>query len=359
LPVIWAAISAHGFGHAAQVIPVLNELGVLVPDLRVILRTTVPVEFFSDRLRIPWSLQPVRQDIGCVQDGPLRIDVDATWKAHADFHVDWERRVEAETSSIQACRPDLVLSNTSYLACRAGSQAGVPTVGLTSLTWSEILCPHIAADRPDQLATISLIDASYAGASLALRIAPGLPLAPFKNAIDIGPITEPSPSQRAIVRARLNIADSDRLVLVGFGGIPLTSLPWAHMNAINGVRFVFDGEVPASFPRVISLKRLAYSFKTMLASCDAVMTKPGYGTVVESVALALPVLYVRRYTFAEEQPLVDFLNAFGRSFELPFTDFIAGRWENALETVFAQKPHLAPPPFTGAAEAAKYLASLL
>lgn len=337
----------------------LNELGKLVPHLSVILRTVVPVEFFSDRLHVPWSVQAVRQDIGCVQQGPLRIDVDATWRAHADFHADWARRLETETSSIRASRPDLILANTSYLACSAGSQAGIPTVGLTSLTWSEILRPHVSVDRPDQLATISMIDDSYGHASLALRITPGLPLTPFKRVIDIGPIAEPAPSQKTMVRARLNIADTDRLVLIGFGGIPLTSLPWAQINAMKRFRFVFDGEVPASFPRIFSLKRLEYSFKTMLASCDAVMTKPGYGTTVESVALALPVLYVRRHTFAEEQPLVDFLKVFGRSRELPLDDFIAGRWEESLEAAFAQKPLSAPPPFTGACEAAQYLTTLI
>jgi hypothetical protein len=82
LPLIWAAISAHGFGHAAQVVPVLNALGRLVPDLRVILRTTVPASFFNDRLMIPWELSASQQDIGCIQNGPLTIDVEATWREH-------------------------------------------------------------------------------------------------------------------------------------------------------------------------------------------------------------------------------------------------------------------------------------
>ena len=70
MPLIWAAISGHGFGHAAQVVPVLNALDRLVPDLRVLLRTTVPPAFFKDRLLPPWDMSPVQQDVGCVQKGP-------------------------------------------------------------------------------------------------------------------------------------------------------------------------------------------------------------------------------------------------------------------------------------------------
>ncbi|MEK6633600.1 MAG: hypothetical protein AABY94_09780, partial [Nitrospirota bacterium] len=82
MPLIWSAISAHGYGHAAQVVPVLNELGKQIPSLRVILRTNVPRHFFESRMTVPWELRPAQMDIGCLQHGPLTMDWDATWQAH-------------------------------------------------------------------------------------------------------------------------------------------------------------------------------------------------------------------------------------------------------------------------------------
>ena len=70
MPLIWCSISGHGYGHAAQVAPVLNALGRLVPNLTAILRTTVPAGFFESRLSIPWQLSAAQQDVGCIQDGP-------------------------------------------------------------------------------------------------------------------------------------------------------------------------------------------------------------------------------------------------------------------------------------------------
>src|SRR5438477_10008888 len=58
MPLIWCAISGHGYGHAAQVVPVLNALGALVPGLTAVLRTTVPSSFFRDLLTIQWELSP-------------------------------------------------------------------------------------------------------------------------------------------------------------------------------------------------------------------------------------------------------------------------------------------------------------
>ncbi len=87
------------------------------------------------------------------------------------------------------------------------------------------------------------------------------------------------------------------------------------------------------------------------------MTKPGYGTIVEAVALQLPVVYVRRHNFADEPPLVDYLHRYGRGVELSIDDFTQGRWEPALQRALAsQVPSLPPPPPTGAAEAAEVIA---
>src|SRR2546426_8286510 len=111
---IWCAISSHGFGHAAQVVPVLNELGRRVSGLTAILRTSVPPCFFEANLKIAWEVSPGEQDVGCVQHGPMRIDVAATWAEHRRFHEQWEDKVAAEVRAIRSCKPALVLSDISY-----------------------------------------------------------------------------------------------------------------------------------------------------------------------------------------------------------------------------------------------------
>src|SRR4029079_6480513 len=140
---------------------------------------------------------------------------------------------------------------------------------------------------------------------MAFRIAPGLPLSGLREVVDIGPIAEPASSQRVDLRSRLEIAASERLVLVGFGGIPLESLPWDQMEQMWGFHFLIPVVPPGNFSRIHSWSTVSVPFKTVLASVDLVMTKPGYGTIVEAVALGLPVLYVRRYNFADDAPLAE------------------------------------------------------
>jgi hypothetical protein len=181
----------------------------------------------------------------------------------------------------------------------------------------------------------------------------------FRSLTDIGPIAEPSQPARDRLRSALALADDERTVLVGFGGIPLTTLPFRDLEALTGYRFLFDGPIPPDSRRFVSINALPFSFKSLLASVDIVMTKPGYGTLVEAVALHQPLVYVRRYNFADEPSLVDYLRRHGRGVELSIEDFRAGRWQHALKTAGAlPMPAVHAPPITGAQDAAEVIAKL-
>jgi hypothetical protein len=360
MPLIWCAISGHGYGHAAQTVPVLNALGTLVPGLNVILRTTVPASFFQGRLTIPWDHQPVQQDVGCLQDGPLKIDIEATWEAHRRFHDTWEARLLHEVAAMQTASPALVIADTPYLAIEAGSLAGIPTVALANFTWDLVLKEYCHATDPTQQQLIQRIRQSYTKADRALRITPAPKFDVFSHMVDIGPIADPARPERDRLASTLALTPSERIVLVGFGGIPLTSLPFEHMEQLLRYRFLIDGSVPAGYSRTHSIEALPFSFKTLLASVDIIMTKPGYGTLVEAVALQQPVVYVRRYNFVDEPPLVDYLQRHGRGVEMSMKEFNAGRWEVAIrkadETTI---PSAAPPPPMGTTQAAAILAPYL
>lgn len=357
MPTIWSAISGHGYGHAAQVVPVLNRLGTLVPEVRAILRTTVPASFFRDRLSIPWELQSVQQDVGCIQKGPLEIDVEATWDALTIFHTNWKQRVEEESRAIKAAKPRVILADTPYVAIQAGHDAGIPTIALANFTWSEVLRPFSDPMNPGHQALLHTIEDSYGRATMALRIAPGLPMPAFSSVMDIGPIAEPAISDRSALRHHLRLEATEQLVLIAFGGIPLESLPWNAMDTMTGYHFVVAGTPTRTSARVHALDAIPMTFRSVLASVDLVMTKPGYSTIVEAAALGLPVVYVRRYTFADEAPLVSFLHQHGRGQELSLRDFLSGNWELVFGAIRNESPPAARPHCTGAIEAAHHFAT--
>lgn len=355
MPLIWCSISGHGYGHAAQVVPVLNALGRLVPNLTGILRTTVSAAFFEPRLTIPWQLSMAQQDVGCIQDGPLKIDVAATWAAHRAFHTDWKDKIEVEAALIRAAGPACLLSDVSHLGMAAGASAGTATIGMSSLSWDLVLEPFADPTVAEHRNIIHQIREAYARADRFLRVTPGMRLTAFRNPLDIGPIAEPSEPRRTQLRKAIGAPSSDRIILVGFGGIALRHLPFDRMESMRPYRFVVDGAVPKGLTRVTSLATVGWPFKHVLASVDMIVTKPGYGTVVEAVALGTAVVYVRRYNFPDEESLVEYLHRYGRGTELPLPDFLAGRWEQAIQQAFDGSLSQPPPLLSGAADAAQAL----
>ena len=48
-------ITGHGYGHAAQTVPVLNQLHALLPQLRLTIRSQVPYDYLQERLQLPFE----------------------------------------------------------------------------------------------------------------------------------------------------------------------------------------------------------------------------------------------------------------------------------------------------------------
>ncbi|WP_447976976.1 hypothetical protein [Candidatus Nitrospira bockiana] len=360
MPLIWCAISGHGFGHAAQVVPVLNELADRIPGATAILRTTTPASFFRGRLRLPWELLPGEQDVGCVQQGPLHIDVAATWAAHRVFHETWAQRLEQECEALRSRAAAMVLADIPYLALEAARHCGIPAVGLSSISWDQVLVRLQTPGDDEQEQLVQAIRRSYGHAAMMIRLAPGIAMPAFPRLVDVGPILGEVHVDKAGLHRAVGATSGERIVVVGFGGIELTTLPWPALDAMKGYRFVVPGRVPGSLTRVHSADPLPFAFRTIMASADVLMTKPGYATVIEAVAAAVPTVYVRRYNFVDEDALVDYLHAYGRAVELSSQHFAAGRWAASIEAaLLAAPPQLQAPKPTGAAEAAEVIVQAL
>jgi CheY-like chemotaxis protein len=360
MPRIWCSISGHGFGHGAQTIPILNELGRRLPDLHVLLRTNLPQLFLKENLSIPWELHPSNQDIGCVQDGPLQIDVQKTWIEYEQFQFDWAQTVRTEAELIRSHQPDLVISNITYLGVEAGAQSGIPTLAMGSLSWDRVLEYFLTHESDAHRRIIQQISQSYQKAQLMIRFAPSIPMVAFTDLVDVGPIAGPPLQSTGGVRNLLKMNSEEKLVLVAFGGIRSSSFPVENLEGLRGYRILIDGSLDLEgHSHVSSTNTLPVPFRQILAEADLIVTKPGYATVIEAVRNAIPVVYVRRYNFVDEQILVDYLHRFGRARELRIDQFHKGEWFEALETVQQIPLPTIRPPELGTAAAAEVLAKFL
>ena len=106
------------------------------------------------------------------------------------------------------------------------------------------------------------------------------------------------------------------------------------------------------------LEALGINFIDLLASCDALIAKPGYGSFVEAACAGIPVLYLPRDNWPEVVHLTAWLHDHARCIPLSKSSYLQGTITTALEKVVSYD-RLTPPKPTGITEAADYISSLI
>jgi len=349
-------ISSHGFGHVAQTAPVVNELVQRIPNLRVTLRTTAPHFLLQKRFNCDFHHIPVALDFGMKMANAVEVQVEESAAAYRAFHADWESKMENEAQAIRALQPDLLLANVPYLSLAAARIAGVRAVGMCCLNWADIYRHYCAGDEASSAIHAQML-AAYNSAEYFLKVRPSMPMPDFSNARDINPIARVGCNQRTSLAEKLQLGEAEKLVLVSMGGMEFR-LPVERWPQLPNVRWIIPQEWQVQRSDMASFESLDLSFSDVLASCDAVLTKPGYGTFVEAACAGVPVLYISRRDWPEEPYLVQWLVRHGVCMEVQRDALQAGALGEMLGQLWAMpKPAVAAP--SGINEAADYLAALL
>jgi hypothetical protein len=350
-----AAVSHHGLGHLAQSAPVLNALHALDPGLEFVVRTALPRTVLELRLAMPFEHWQEASDCNLVMHDAIRVDLPASLAAYRAYHRDWPRKVDAEARRLDDLGADAVFSNVGYLPLAGAQRAGLPALAMCSLNWADIFRHYLGGEHGAQ-AILGHMTAAYAGARAFLRPEPSMAMADLGNTVAIPPVVQAGVDRRAELLGRLGLAADTRLVLVGMGGIryrpPVESWPCPA-----GLVFLVPDDWRAEHPCARTLRDTGMPFRDVLASADALVTKPGYGSYAEAAAAGVPVLTIPRADWPEAPCLNDWLAARGRLIEIREEQLRHGDLAAALAALWA-RPARPPVAVGGALAAARRLLAL-
>ncbi|WP_223248331.1 hypothetical protein, partial [Sulfurirhabdus autotrophica] len=249
-----------------------------------------------------------------------------------DFHQNWASKIAQQAEVLQQNAPDLVFSDVSYLTLAAAKHAGIPALGMCSLNWADIY-EHYCSGLPGAAKIHRQMLAAYNSAEHFVRLQPSMPMLQLQNTLELGPIGQTGINRRAEIDAKFGLTQDVKLVLVAMGGIQMR-LPVEQWPSIAGVKWVVQRSWGVCHPDAIELEALGMSFTDILCSCDALITKPGYGSFAEAAVNGVPVLYLRRFDWPEEAFLVDWLSQFGRCLEVQRNDLENGAIATVLEALW-------------------------
>ncbi len=352
VPHLLVYISGHGFGHVGQTAPVLNRLRQQLPELRLTLCSAAPAHLLHSRIDGDFDHIPEAADFGMIMASALDVLPEDSLQAYQAFHRDWPQQIQREAERIVSLQPDFVLSNVAYLPLAAAKQAGIPCAAMCSLNWADIF-EHYCGKLPGAEIILRQIRDAYAAAEVFLRITPGMGMPGFANLQHIGPIARMGRDQRAAIHQRLGLTQQEKLIVISLGGIA-TRLPMERWPAQPGIRWLVQKDWNVTRNDTITLESLDIEFTDILASCDALLCKPGYGSFAEAACNGVPALYVSRHDWPEEDCLTAWLAQHGTCLEIDRQTLEAGCLDTALNRLWTQARPLPPAP-SGIDEAADYL----
>ena len=332
-PTIALYTSSHGYGHAVRCAILCRALLAARPDLRIVARTAAPDWIFPPGVEV----EPCVIDAGVVQPNSLEIDAQATLERYAAQVADEDARLSEEAAHLRASGACAVVADVPSAAFEIAERAGIPGIALANFSWDWIYEPFVAG-LPQYAPLLDHLRSQYGRAWRLLRLPFHDGLTAFPLVEDVPLIARRSGADRAETRRRLGLPLDAPLVLFSFGGHAGDGPDEARLAHLDGYAFVATATIPR--PRTPSqtlplaggglgggpairrgrnlflLPQLADGYVDLLAACDVVVTKPGYGIVADLIANRVPALYVSRGGFREEPVLVRALETEARAVEL-------------------------------------------
>jgi hypothetical protein len=353
---LYVAITYHGYGHIAQTAPVVNALCARRPDLRVVVESAAPRTVLSNHFHVPFEHVECGTDFGMVMRDSLDVDAPASHARYLAQLARWEEEIEASVQRLRRHGASLLLGNVPYIPLLAARRYGCPAIALCSLNWAEIYLAYCASWPRAAEVHARLLEA-YASADAFIRPAPSMPMPALANTVGVGPIARVGRRDPAHLRSCLGLAAGTRVVAVFMGGVP-TPLPLARWPRSEGMHWLVGGSDCPERPDMTPLDRPGMPYIDIVRSCDALITKPGYGGFAEAACNAIPVLYVEREGWPESPYLVTWLAQHARCLVLDRAALATGAVMARLGQLWVMPERPAVPP-RGIAEAAEHLAAVI
>ena len=300
-PIIYAAVTNHGFGHATRTASVLAEVKRLCPEVVIAFVTTAPRWLLDSYMRQDFIHRPIALDIGIIQSDSITMDKDATLEKLRQIRENSRKTIASEVTFLRQNRVGLVIGDIPPIAAAIARAADVPCWMISNFGWDFIY----RAWGGDFVAEADWIADRFHECDQLFRLPFNEPMSAFPKIVDVG-LTGGSPHfSEADLRSKFNLtAPPERTAILTFGGLGLAQIPYHNLDRFPDWQFItFDRQAP-DLPNLIKVNDSQYRPVDFMPVCSRVVSKPGYSTFAESCRMGVPLVTITRDDFAEAAVLI-------------------------------------------------------
>ena len=323
-PVLYIAITNHGFGHAVRACCVAAAIQQLCPEILLVLVTTAPRWLLETYIPGDFIQRPRTLDVGVIQSDSLNMDQEATLEKLRQIRKSAGSIVAGEVNFIRTNQVGLILADIPPLAASIAKAAGIPCWMLSNFGWDFIY----RAWGGEFVQMADWIGECYGTCDRLFRLPFHEPMSAFPNITDVG-LTGGTPRYTVDeLRNQFNLTvPSEKTVLLTFGGLNLQEIPYQTLTQFPDWQFItFDQQAP-DLPNLLKVSGKDYRPVEFMPLCGRVVSKPGYSTFAEAVREGIPIASLMREGFAEAPLLLEGIKNYAYHQVITPEDFFQGKWD--------------------------------
>jgi hypothetical protein len=301
-PILYLAITGHGFGHAVRVSCVAQLIKEIYPETLLIFATTTPRWLIESYVQADFIYRPRSFDVGVVQSDSLRMDKAATLEKMEQIYRQQGSIIAGEVDFIRTNRVSLILADIPPLAPLIAKAAGIPCWMMSNFGWDFIYQDW----GEDFLPITDWIRECYQKSDRLFRLPLCEAMTAFPHITDVG-LTGGTPRHsKEHLRNNFNLsAPQEKTVLLTFGGLGLEAIPYHHLKEFPDWQFITFDRLAPNLANLVKVEDNHYRPVDFMPLCGRVVSKPGYSTFAESLLLDIPLISLTRDDFAEAEILLE------------------------------------------------------
>jgi L-arabinokinase len=308
-------------------------LNRLAPARPVSIISDLPESFFRNRLHSGLNSHlPGSFDIGMIQVDSIRVDVDQTLGRVERLYGKREVLIRQEAAFLKSAGFGLVVADIPAIPLEAAVLAGIPAIAIGNFSWDWIYSAYVTKDSR-WAPIIHAFAEGYAHADLLLRLPFYGEMSGFRRVEDLPLVASPGSQRRREIANLTGCPIESKWILFSF-----TTLEWdaAALERVTRLGdFKFFTVLPLEWKgnNFYSIDLNSIPFSDVVASMDAVLSKPGFGIVSECIVNGKPLVYADRSDFLEYGPLLKGIQQCLRNAHIPAEKLYQGDLLEALEQI--------------------------
>lgn len=323
-PVLYIAVTSHGFGHAVRASSVAAAVQELCPEILLVLVTTAPRWLLETYIQGEFIHRPRALDVGVIQSDSLTMDKETTLTKLQQIRKKANSIIAGEVNFIKTNRVGLILADIPPLAANIAVSAQLPCWMMSNFGWDFIYRDW----GGDFVEVADWISECYGKCDHLFRLPLNEPMSAFSNITDVG-LTGGNPRYNSEqLRSMFNIKTAtEHTILLTFGGLNLQEIPYHILSQFPNWQFItFDDQAPV-LPNLLKISGKDYRPVEFMPLCGRVVSKPGYSTFAEALRLGVAIVSLTREGFAESPLLLEGIQNYANHQVLTPAEFFRGKWE--------------------------------